>query len=208
MSIPTHELLLATHRVKGGSVRISGRVIEDTLIVLSKQDFNVILGMDWLGENRVLIDCETRIVTLRLPSGDNFTYKGATSKGAPSVITSLWAKKLIRSGASAFLASVTLDNSNKQITSSVHIVREFIDVFLDDLPGFLPAREVDFGIDLELGTVPISKAPYRMAPAELRELKEQLQELLDKGFIRSSVSPWGSPCSVCQEEGQVHAVVY
>ena len=75
MSIPTHELLLATHRVKGGSVRISGRVIEDTLIVLSKQDFNVILGMDWLGENRVLIDCETRIVTLRLLSGNNITFK-------------------------------------------------------------------------------------------------------------------------------------
>ena len=132
--------MLATHRVKGGGVTISGRVIEATLIVLSMQDFDVILGMDWLGENRVLIDCETRIVTLRLSSGDNFTYKGATSKGAPSVITSLRAKKLIRSGASAFLASVTLDNGNKQITSSVHIIREFVDVFPKDLPGLPPAR--------------------------------------------------------------------
>ena len=113
------------------------------------QDFDVILGMDWLGKNCVLIYCETRVVTLRLPSGDNFTYKGATSKGAPSVITSLRAKKLIRSGTSAFLASVTLDNSNKQITSSVHIVKEFVDVFPEDLPGLPPAREVDFGIDLE-----------------------------------------------------------
>ena len=56
-----------------------------------------------------------------------------------------------------------------------------------------PVREVDFEIDLEPGTAPISKAPYRMAPAELRELKEQLKELLDKGFIRPSVSSWGSP---------------
>ena len=84
MSTPAHELLPATHRVKGGGVTISGRVIEATLIVLNMQDFDVILGMDWLGENRVLIDCETRVVTLRLPSGDNFTYKGATSKGAPT----------------------------------------------------------------------------------------------------------------------------
>ena len=181
MSIPTHELLLATHRVKGGSVTISGRVIEDTLIVLSKQDFNVILGMDWLGENRVLIDCDTRIVTLRLSSGDNFTYKGATSKGAPSVISSLRAKKWIRSGTSAFLASVILDNSNKK--TSIHIVREFVDVFPEDLPGLPSARKVDFGIDLEPEIVPISKAPYRMAPVEFRELKKQLQELLDKGFI-------------------------
>ena len=114
VSTPTHELLLATHRVNGGGVSISGRVIEATLIVLSKQDFDVILGMDWLGENHVLIDCETQKVTLRLLSGDNITYKGATSKGAPSVITSLRAKKLIRSGASAFLASGTLDNSKKK----------------------------------------------------------------------------------------------
>ena len=88
VSTPAHELLLATHRVKGGGVTIAGLVIEATLIVLSMQDFDVILGMDWLGENRVLIDCETRIVTLSLPSGDSFTYKGATSKGVPSVITS------------------------------------------------------------------------------------------------------------------------
>ena len=66
---------------------------------------------------------------------------------------------------------MTLENSNKQITSSVHIVKEFVDVFLEDLPGFPPTREVDFGIDLEPRTVPISKAPYRMALAELRELK-------------------------------------
>ena len=75
MSTPAHELLLATHSVNGGGVTISGRVIEATLIVLNKQDFDVILGMDWLGENRVLIDCETRIVTLRLLSGNNITFK-------------------------------------------------------------------------------------------------------------------------------------
>ena len=149
VSTPAHELLLATHRVKGGCVTISGRVIEATLIVLSMQDFDVILGMDWLGENRALIDCKTRIVTLRLPSGDKLTYKGATFKRIPSIVTTLRAKKLIRNGTSAFLANVTLDNSNKQIASSVHIIREFVDVFLENLPDFSPAREVDFGIDLE-----------------------------------------------------------
>ena len=76
-----------------------------------------------------------------------------------------------------------LDSRNKQTVSSVHIVRGFIDVFLKDLTSLSPVREVDFGIDLEPETAPISKAPYRMAPAKLRELKEQLQELLDKGFI-------------------------
>ena len=123
VSTPAHELLMATRRVKRDSVTMSGCVIEATLIVLSMQDFDVILGMDWLCENRALIDCETRIVTHKLPSRDSFTYKGATSKRTPSVITALKARNMIRSGAIAFLASVTLDSRNEQTVSSVHIVR-------------------------------------------------------------------------------------
>ena len=69
------------------------------------------------------------------------------------------------------------------------IVREFPDVFPEDLPGIPIDREIEFSIDLLPGTSPISKAPYRMAPTELKELKEQLQELLDKGFIRPNASP-------------------
>ncbi len=72
-------------------------------------------------------------------------------------------------------------------------MNEFIDVFPEELPGLPPEREIDFGIDLLPGTEPISIPPYRMAPAELRELKEQLKDLLEKGFIRPSVSPWGAP---------------
>ncbi|XP_074378373.1 uncharacterized protein LOC141719910 [Apium graveolens] len=73
------------------------------------------------------------------------------------------------------------------------VVREYEDVFPDKLPGLPPHREVEFTIELVLGVEPISKAPYRMAPLELLELKVQLQELLDRGFIRPNVSPWGAP---------------
>ena len=66
-------------------------------------------------------------------------------------------------------------------------------MFPEDLPRLPPDREIEFNIDLQPGTTPISQALYRMAPAELKELKVQLQELLDKGFIRPSVSPWGAP---------------
>jgi hypothetical protein len=75
----------------------------------------------------------------------------------------------------------------------IHIVRDFVDVFLEELLGLPPDREIEFTIDLLPGTGPISKAPYRMTPLELRELKEQFQELLDRGFIRPSVSTWGAP---------------
>ena len=70
---------------------------------------------------------------------------------------------------------------------------EFLDIFPEELPGLPPHREIEFRIDVVSDTAPISMPPYRMAPAELKELKEQLQELLDKGFIRPSTSPWGAP---------------
>ena len=76
---------------------------------------------------------------------------------------------------------------------TIPIVREFPDVFPEELPGIPLEREVDLSIEIVPGTAPVSRAPYRMAPAELKELKVQLQELLDKGFVRPSVSPWGAP---------------
>ena len=73
------------------------------------------------------------------------------------------------------------------------VVCEYEIVFPDELPGLPPQRVVDFDIELHPGTSPISMTPYRMASVELQELRVQLQELLDKGFIRSSTSPWGAP---------------
>ena len=75
----------------------------------------------------------------------------------------------------------------------IPVVCEFPDVFPEDLPGLPPDRDVQFGIDLKPGTAPISRRAYRMPPKELAELKTQLQELIDKGFIQSSSSPWGCP---------------
>ncbi|XP_017613965.1 uncharacterized protein LOC108459114 [Gossypium arboreum] len=76
---------------------------------------------------------------------------------------------------------------------SVPVVSEYVDVFLKELPGLPPNREVEFGIELMSGTTPISVVPYYMAPNELKKLKSQLQELTDKGFLRPSFSPWGVP---------------
>jgi hypothetical protein len=73
----------------------------------------------------------------------------------------------------------------------IHVVREFPDVFLDDLPGMLPKRVIEFKIELQPGTAPITKALYKMSPMEMKELKIQLQGLLDKGYIYPSTSPWG-----------------
>ncbi|GKB30593.1 hypothetical protein Tco_0869994, partial [Tanacetum coccineum] len=75
----------------------------------------------------------------------------------------------------------------------VPVVRDFPEVFPEDLPGLPPTRQVEFHIELIPGAAPVARAPYRLAPAEMKELAEQLKELSDKGFIRPSSSPWGAP---------------
>ncbi|GJX43929.1 putative reverse transcriptase domain-containing protein [Tanacetum coccineum] len=85
------------------------------------------------------------------------------------------------------------DKSEGKQLKDVPIVRDFPEVFPEDLPGLPPARPVEFQIDLIPGAAPVARAPYRLAPSEMKELSEQLQELSDKGFIRPSSSPWGAP---------------
>ncbi|GKB34724.1 putative reverse transcriptase domain-containing protein [Tanacetum coccineum] len=96
-----------------------------------------------------------------------------------------------------FLAHVTAKEiegkSEKKRLEDVPIVRDFPEVFLEDLPGLPPTRQVEFQIDLVPGAAPVARAPYRLAPSEMKELSEQLKELSDKGFIRPSSSPWGAP---------------
>ena len=92
-----------------------------------------------------------------------------------------------------WLASLTLEDEVRLDLDLPRVVFEYEDFFLDELPGLPPQRVVDFGIELHPGTSPISMTPHRMAPVELQELRVQLQELLDKGFIRPSTSPWGAP---------------
>ncbi|KAL0551700.1 hypothetical protein IC582_010789 [Cucumis melo] len=193
VSTPSGECLLSKEKVKACQIELAGHVIEVTLIVLDMLDFDVILGMDWLAANHASIDCSRKEVTFNPPSMASFKFKGGGSKSLPQVISAIRASKLLSQGTWGILASVVDTREADVSLSSEPVVRDYPDVFPEELPGLPPHREVEFAIELEPGTVPISRAPYRMAPAELKELKVQLQELLDKGFIRPSVSPWGAP---------------
>ena len=100
-----------------------------------------------------------------------------------NVIFAMQAQRFIRKGCEAFLALV-LDSKRGQVNlENIPVIKEFPDVFPVELPSLPPEREVDLSIEVIQGTLPISRAPYRMAPTELKELKTQLQELLDKGFV-------------------------
>ncbi|KAL4011208.1 hypothetical protein IC575_028257 [Cucumis melo] len=151
------------------------------------------LEMDWLSANHASIDCFRKEVVFNPPSRTSFKFKGAEIVCIPKVISTMKASKLLSQGTWSILASVVDTREPEVFLFSESVVKEYPDVFPDELPGLSPPRKIDFAIELESVTASISRAPYRMAPAELKELKVQLQELLDKGFIRPSVSPWRAP---------------
>ncbi|GKD19246.1 hypothetical protein Tco_1208404, partial [Tanacetum coccineum] len=99
----------------------------------------------------------------------------------------------IKRGCCMFLAHITEKKSKEKRLKDVPIIRDFPEVFPEDLPGLPPPRQVEFQIELVLGVAPVARAPYRLAPSKMQELSNQLQELTDKGFIRPSSSPWGAP---------------
>ncbi|CAA0810269.1 Uncharacterized mitochondrial protein AtMg00860, partial [Striga hermonthica] len=156
--------------------------------------FDVILGMDWLTRYRADIWCQEREVTLFSVSDQPVIFYGVKSRTVPRVISSMQARKSLSKGSyQGYLVSMISEDDSERSPESVSIVCDYLDVFPDELPGRPPDRQVEFTIDLVPGAGPVSKAPYRMAPKEIQELKAQIQELLNLGFIRPSVSPWGAP---------------
>ncbi|XP_060974481.1 uncharacterized protein LOC133039601 [Cannabis sativa] len=190
--LPSGETMLSTRRMRDVPIIIESKELMGDLIELEMKEYDVILGMDWLSSHGVTINCRKKLVVFETKAGDRFTFKGDKLALRTPLISSLKASQLMKAGCLAFLVSVVDRAIETQLNvENVHIVCEFPEVFPEDLPGLPPDREVEFIIELAPGTNPISKAPYRMAPNELKELKIQLQEL-DKGFIRPSYSPWGA----------------
>jgi hypothetical protein len=159
------------------SLRIEIRGIDfpASLVVMGTQGLDVILGMNWLHRNQTTVNCDKRTVKLVSPSGKE-------------VVTKLYLPEL--EGASHHLS---VDDKESNPIEAIRIVSEFPDVFPEELLGMPPERKVEFAIELILGTTPISKRVYRVSGPELVELKKQIDELLEKGYIRPSTSPWAAP---------------
>jgi len=153
-------------------IQISEWEYTANLVILSGLGIDVILGLNWMKNHGVLIDTSTRTVMLRDP------------KNNEGFLVPLPREFNLHNVANAIQYVTLLD---------IPVVCEFPDVFPDELPGLPPDREIEFKIELLPGTAPISRRPYRVPPNELAELKIQLHELLEKGLIRPSSSPWGCP---------------
>jgi hypothetical protein len=153
-------------------LELADRVFSTDLIILKGQGLDVILGMSWMKLHRAVFDIAGRLVHLNSPVyGKVILHLPVVSR----IKTSLH-----------HVVELNLED--------IHVVREFLDVFPVDLPRMPPERAIKFKIELQPSTAPIAKASYKLSPVEMKELKIQLQGLLDKGYIHPSTSPWG--CSV------------
>ena len=165
----------------------------DFIVMQLSPDDDVILGMDWMMRYRVVLDTHIGTVTVTADDGTRHVCQELEQEGPGSVISMVKAAKLLNDGCVGYWCYVLQGDKAEPHIQDIRVVCEFEDVFPDELPGLPPQREVDFWIELEPGTRPISRAPYRMAPMEMQELKAQLEELLEKGYVRPSASPWGAP---------------
>jgi hypothetical protein len=141
---------------------------------------DIILGANWMTRHQVVLDVANRIVEIQSPICGKFTLflpSQETTRSCTFAMIELPLKK-------------------------ISVVYEYADVFPDELPGMPPDQDIEFAIELQPRTTPISKRPYRMPPAELAELKKHLQELLDKGFICPSTSPWGCPALFMEKKDE------
>ena len=149
--------------------------------------------MDWLSRHHAIVDCYRKEVRFCRPGETEVVFYGLRKILPNSIMIAMKASKMLRKSYQGYLAyAIEVRDSGSRL-EDILVVREFLDVFPEDLLGIPPDREIDFQIELAPGTEPISKAPYRMAPSELKELKVQMEELVNKGFVRPSTSPWGAP---------------
>ena len=156
-------------------------------------ELDVILGIDWLSRHRAIVNCYNWEVIFEMSGKEKVVFCGEQQAVPSYLVSAVTAFRLINEGCTAYLAHVIDSSQSVRELNDLSAVSEFPDVFSEELPGLPPDREIEFTIDVAPGVAPISIPPYLMAPLELQELKKQLQELLDKGLIRPSVSPWGAP---------------
>jgi hypothetical protein len=163
---------IATNQLnRNGPIQLGGNIVKTTVLILGIDNVDIILGANWMTQHHVGLDGANRIVEVHSPTCGEFTLYLPSPETTQSCTFSMIELPL----------------------KKIPVVCDYADVFPDELPGMPPDRDVEFAIELQPRTTPISKRPYRIPPAELAELKKQLQELLDKGFIRPSTSPWGCP---------------
>ena len=184
---------------RGCKLEISGTLLTVDLRIMDMSEFDVILEMDWLTAYRVVIDCERRRVTAYTQDGTRVVFQGDKHDIFPHIVYESKSQGQL----AGWLASLTLEDEERPYLDLPRVVCDYVDVFPVELLGLPPQSVVDFGIELRPGTSRIFMTPHRMAPVELQKLRVQLQELLDKGFIRPNTSPWGASVLFAKKKDKI-----
>ena len=168
VSLPAGDPLFSDRVVRDSRVLIEGHEFPADLVALDMRDFDVVQGMDWLSRHRATLDCYKKEVKLYRPGKLKVKFRGICRELSSSMISAMTAQRMLRKGCQGYLAYVVETEKEGTLVDEIPVVGEFPDVFPDDIAGLPQEREVEFTIDLILGTEPISIPPYRMAPVELR----------------------------------------
>ncbi|XP_071924806.1 uncharacterized protein [Coffea arabica] len=193
VSTPTGDQCLVTSKMFANcEIWVGERKLLGNLINSAIKGYDVILGMDWLAKYDAQLDCKRKVVEFRIPREATLKLDVRGSLASSAMISGIRVMKLLSRGAQGFLAFLINIPTDKLKIEDVPVVGKYLDVLPDELVNLPLQREIEFEINLLPGTSPISKTPYRMAPAGLKELKLQLQDLLERDFIRESESPWGA----------------
>ena len=168
ISTPLGETIEVKYMYPACVVEVEGRVLPADLIELAVLDFDVILGMDWLFDNYATLNCREKCVQFLKEEGEEFTLQCDRSEVPANLVSMIKARKLLGKGCQGYLAYVINKETEPDEFQQIPVVREFGDVFPKELLGLPPEREIEFSVELLPGTNPISIAPYRMAPTELK----------------------------------------
>ena len=205
ISLPTGDSRIAKSVYLDSKVIIGGQEFIADLILLYIHEFDVIFGMDWLSRYHATVDCYRKEVRFYRLGETEVVFCGLRKILPTSTVTSIRATKMLQKSYQGYLTfSIEVRDSGSQL-EDIPVVREFPDVFPKDLLGIPPNREIDFEIELALGTEQISKAPYKMA---LLELKVQMEELMSKGFCQTEYFALGSNGSICEEKRWKFEILY
>eukprot|EP00253_Pinus_taeda_P018941 PITA_18941 len=182
-------------KINNCSFSIAGQPMTADLNVLPLGSYDILIGMDWLEKHWSLVNCKTKTIYYKDDLGQQQELQGIKHPVQTQPITASQLAKCLRKKCQIYAIQVGYANQKDKMSAlgNIPVVQEFADVFPEEVPGLPPKRDIDFTIELIPGVAPVSRAPYRMSLPELTELKMQLQELLDKQYIRPSVSPWGAP---------------
>ncbi|GJV80732.1 putative nucleotidyltransferase, ribonuclease H, partial [Tanacetum coccineum] len=173
IEIASGQLVEIDKVIRGCKLEIEGHVFDINFIPFGSGSFDVIIGMDWLSDHKAEIICHEKVVRIPLLDGKVRRVLGEKPKEKMRQLMSA--------------------KANKKKQEEIVVVRDFPELFPDNLSGLPPVWEIEFRIELIPGAMPVAKSPYRLAPSESEELSGQLKKLHDKGFIRPSSSPWGAP---------------